>query len=180
MIADIFNPVWSCKYSQLVWQWQPLLNALHTNKLLQDQSHLCYVNRVVDDIHPWEHSAKPEEPFKWSGMVPEPRHSVHTMPALALSPAIWLSQSVLTGLVQCQEREVERNREREGAIWGMNSLLMLYRKLNLKCIFLIHACEGNRCTWKHAIPWSSFVLELIISLYIISSQILNNTEVLSS
>lgn len=41
-------------------------------------------------------------------MVPEPRHSVHTMPALALSPAIWLFQSVLTRLVQCQQREKEK------------------------------------------------------------------------
>lgn len=141
--GDIFNPGWGSDQSLLVWQWQPLLNAVHTNKLLQDQSHLCYVNTVVDDRHPWEHSAKADEPFKWSGMVPEPQHSVHTMPALALSPAIWLFQSVLTRLVQCQEREMEREEEE----FKEFTLYALLRKLNIKCIF-IQACERKQMHMK--------------------------------
>lgn len=39
--------------------------------------------------------------------------------------------------------------------------------------------KENRCTWNHAITWSSSVLELIFSLYIISTQIVNNTETCS-
>lgn len=160
-----------------MWKWQPLLNAAHTNKLLQNQSHLCCINRVVDDIHPWEHSARPDESFKWSGMVPEPRHSVHTMPALALSPAIWLFQSALTRLVQCQERGMgEREKRRNSG--NLLPLYALQGKLSIKCIFVIHVWTKNGFTWNHAIPWSSFVLELIIRLYIISTQILNNAEVM--
>lgn len=155
-----------------MWKWQPLLNAAHTNKLLQNQWHLCCIN-----THPWEHSARPAEPFKWSGMVPEPWHSVHTMPALALSPAIWLFQSALTRLVQCQERgmgEREKEEFRE-----LTPSLCSTREVKYKMYFC-YTClwTKNGFTWNHAIPWSSFVLELIIRLYIISTQILNNAEVM--
>ncbi len=45
--------------------------------------------------------------------MPEPRHSVDMKPALGLLPAIWLSQSVLSLLVQGQQRGGERHRETE-------------------------------------------------------------------
>lgn len=48
--------------------------------------------------------------------MPEPRHSVDMESALGLLPAIWLSQSVLALLVQCQqrrERETLRERKKE-------------------------------------------------------------------
>lgn len=56
---------------------------------------------------------------------------LHTMPALALSPAIWLFKLALTGLVQCQERGGEKGVD-AGNLLPLNALL---RKINIRLIF---------------------------------------------
>ena len=67
-------------------------------------------------------------------------------------------------------------RKRNSGNWLPYGLL---GKLNIKCLlFLKYMPMKNRCTLNfkcglnHAIPWSSSVLEVIISLYIISTQVI--------
>lgn len=70
-------------------------------------------------------------------MVPEPRHSLHTMPVLPLSPAIWLFQSVLTRLVQCQLDRGEKEEFRElTPLWSTREV-----KYKMFTFFKIHAYE---------------------------------------
>lgn len=78
--------------------------------------------------------AKSDEPFKWGGRVPEPRHRVDMKPSLGLLPAIWLSQSVLALLGMRQQSAV---RESVSDFW----LYLLFSP------FMFHSCQEEKYVW---------------------------------